>query len=71
MSAVPSLPSASPKVRRGRLTVTVSSWGAGTMVERFVYGLSYSYHMSGENLVKFLVGTLDRVRERALGLLGS
>ena len=38
---------------------------------RFVYGLSYGYHMSGENLAKFLLGTLDRVRERALGLLGS
>ena len=37
----------------------------------FVYGLSYRYHMSGENLVKFLLGTLDRVCERALGLLGS
>ena len=39
--------------------------------QRFVYGLSYSYHMSGENLEKFLLGTLDRVRERALGVLGS
>ena len=27
--------------------------------------------MSGENLVKFLLGTLDRVRDRALGVLGS
>ena len=27
--------------------------------------------MSGENLVKFLLGTLDRVRDRALGMLGS
>jgi len=25
--------------------------------------------MSGENLVKFLLGTLDRVRDRALGML--
>ena len=38
---------------------------------RFVHGLSQKYHMSGENLAKFLLGTLDRVRERALGLLGS
>ena len=30
---------------------------------RFVYGLSERYHMSGENLVKFLLGTLGRVRE--------
>ena len=27
--------------------------------------------MSGENLVKFLLGTLDRVRDRALGMLGA
>ena len=27
--------------------------------------------MSGENLAKFLLGTLDRVRDRALGVLGS
>ena len=27
--------------------------------------------MSGENLVKFLLGTLDRVRDRALGMLGE
>ena len=27
--------------------------------------------MSGENLVKFLLGTLARVRDRALGVLGS
>ena len=27
--------------------------------------------MSGGNLAKFLLGTLDRVRDRALGVLGS
>ena len=34
--------------------------------------MSYKYRMSGESLAKFfLLGTLDRVRDRALGMLGS
>ena len=32
---------------------------ARSLSDGFAYGLSYSYHMSGENLVKFLLGTLD------------
>ena len=36
------------------------------------YGLSYTmYRVSGGNLAKFHLEALDRVRERALGLLGA
>ena len=42
----------------GELGIRGGSWFI-----RVVYGLSKSCHMSGENLVKFHLGALDRVRE--------